>query len=113
MVTTGALIHGNRARFLHYHPAELPLALQLGGHNAQELSLCARMAEDAGFSEVNLNCGCPSDRGRRRVRTEEGNLKGGVSRILNELYNQHNIKRSSVGEVFGMVEALQLPTQPP
>ncbi len=62
MVTTGALIHGNRARFLHYHPAELPLALQLGGHSAQALSLCARMAEDAGFSEVNLNCGCPSDR---------------------------------------------------
>lgn len=62
MVTTGALIHGNRARFLHYHPAELPLALQLGGHDAKALSLCARMAEDTGFSEVNLNCGCPSDR---------------------------------------------------
>lgn len=62
MVTTGALIHGNRGRFLHYHPAELPLALQLGGNSPADLSLCARMAEDAGFSEVNLNCGCPSDR---------------------------------------------------
>jgi tRNA-dihydrouridine synthase A len=62
MVTTGALIHGNRARFLHYHPAELPLALQLGGHDPKHLAQCAQMAEDAGFSEVNLNCGCPSDR---------------------------------------------------
>lgn len=62
MVTTGALIHGDRARFLRYHPAELPLALQLGGHDPEALALCARMAEDAGFSEVNLNCGCPSDR---------------------------------------------------
>jgi tRNA-dihydrouridine synthase A len=62
MVTTGALIHGNRQRFLHYHPAELPLALQLGGHDPIALTQCARMAEDAGFSEVNLNCGCPSDR---------------------------------------------------
>ena len=62
MVTTGALIHGNRGRFLHYHPAELPLALQLGGNSPADLSLCARMAEDAGFSEINLNCGCPSDR---------------------------------------------------
>src|SRR5690606_22255775 len=62
MVTTGALIHGDRARFLHYHPAEHPLALQLGGSNPKELALCARMAEDAGYDEVNLNCGCPSDR---------------------------------------------------
>lgn len=62
MVTTGALIHGERSRFLRYHPEELPLALQLGGHDPSALALCARMAEDAGFSEVNLNCGCPSDR---------------------------------------------------
>jgi tRNA-dihydrouridine synthase A len=62
MVTTGALIFGDRQRFLAYSPAELPLALQLGGHNPQHLAQCARMAEDAGFSEVNLNCGCPSDR---------------------------------------------------
>lgn len=62
MVTTGALIHGHRERFLQYHPAELPLALQLGGNDPKALTLCARMAEDAGFSEINLNCGCPSDR---------------------------------------------------
>src|SRR5690625_2703535 len=62
MITTGAPIHGDQQRFLHYHPAEHPLALQLGGSNPAELALCARMAEDAGYDEVNLNCGCPSER---------------------------------------------------
>lgn len=62
MVTTGALLHGDRHRHLRYHPAELPLAVQLGGSNAAELAACARMAEAEGYSEVNLNVGCPSDR---------------------------------------------------
>jgi tRNA-dihydrouridine synthase A len=62
MVTTGALIHGDRDRWLHYHPQEHPIALQLGGSNSQELALCARFAEDYGYDEVNLNIGCPSDR---------------------------------------------------
>ena len=62
MVTTGALIHGDRKRFLAYNPQEHPLALQLGGSNARDLAECARIAQDWGFDEVNLNCGCPSDR---------------------------------------------------
>ena len=62
MVTTGAVLHGDRARFLGYHPAEQPLALQLGGSDASELAQCARLAEQAGYAEVNLNVGCPSDR---------------------------------------------------
>jgi tRNA-dihydrouridine synthase A len=62
MVTTGALIHGDTGRFLHHHPAEYPLALQLGGSNPSELAHCARLAEEHGFDEVNLNVGCPSDR---------------------------------------------------
>ncbi|WP_151703485.1 tRNA dihydrouridine(20/20a) synthase DusA [Nitrincola alkalilacustris] len=62
MVTTGALIHGNRERFLRYDQAEHPLALQLGGSNPQELAECAQMAQDWGYDEVNLNVGCPSDR---------------------------------------------------
>lgn len=62
MVTTGALIHGNRDRFLNYNADEHPLALQLGGSNPDDLAACARMAEDYGYDEVNLNCGCPSDR---------------------------------------------------
>lgn len=62
MVTTGALLHADPQRFLRFHPAEHPLALQLGGSNPKDLALCSRMAEEWGYDEVNLNCGCPSDR---------------------------------------------------
>ncbi|XKH00505.1 tRNA dihydrouridine(20/20a) synthase DusA [Marinobacter nauticus] len=62
MVTTGALIHGDTERFLRYHEIEHPLALQLGGSDPAELAHCARLAEQFGFDEVNLNVGCPSDR---------------------------------------------------
>ncbi|WP_436792282.1 tRNA dihydrouridine(20/20a) synthase DusA [Amphritea atlantica] len=62
MVTTGALIHGDQQRFLRYSEPEHPLALQLGGSQPEELALCSRMAEDAGYDEINLNVGCPSDR---------------------------------------------------
>ncbi len=62
MVTTGALIHGDTARFMRHDPAEYPLALQLGGSDAGELAQCAKLAEQYGFDEVNLNVGCPSDR---------------------------------------------------
>ncbi|MEM8489588.1 MAG: tRNA dihydrouridine(20/20a) synthase DusA [Pseudomonadota bacterium] len=64
MVTTGALLHGDAGRHLDFDPAELPLALQLGGSDPKELATCTRMAENWGYSEVNLNCGCPSDRVR-------------------------------------------------
>ncbi|MCL4108957.1 UNVERIFIED_CONTAM: hypothetical protein GTU68_008152 [Idotea baltica] len=62
MVTTGALIHGDRERFLHFGAAEHPIALQLGGSNADDLARCAEWAQQWGYDEVNLNCGCPSDR---------------------------------------------------
>jgi tRNA-dihydrouridine synthase A len=62
MVTTGALIHGDHHRFLRFNSNEHPLAFQLGGSNPRELSLCAKMIEDHGYDEVNLNVGCPSDR---------------------------------------------------
>lgn len=62
MVTTGALIHGNRERFLNYNECEHPIALQLGGSHPEELAQCARFAEEYGYDEVNLNVGCPSDR---------------------------------------------------
>ena len=62
MVTTGALLHGDPRRHLEFHAAEHPLALQLGGSEPQALARCARMAEDYGYDEVNLNVGCPSDR---------------------------------------------------
>lgn len=62
MVTTGALIHGDRQRFLAHDVTEYPLALQLGGSDPAALAECAKMGEDAGYSEINLNVGCPSDR---------------------------------------------------
>ena len=62
MVTTGALLHGDRQRFLRFDPIEHPLALQLGGSDPGDLARCARMAEQWGYDEVNLNVGCPSER---------------------------------------------------
>ncbi len=62
MVTTGAILYGDRDRFLRFNPEEQPLALQLGGSDPRALAECARIAEDYGYDEINLNCGCPSDR---------------------------------------------------
>lgn len=62
MVTTGALIHGDRQRFLQFRAEETPIALQLGGSDPRDLARCAAWAQDWGYDEVNLNCGCPSDR---------------------------------------------------
>ncbi|MFA7665447.1 MAG: tRNA dihydrouridine(20/20a) synthase DusA [Burkholderiaceae bacterium] len=65
MITTGALIHGPRERLLAFGQAEHPVAIQLGGCEPGELATCARWAEQAGYDEVNLNCGCPSERVQR------------------------------------------------
>jgi len=65
MVTTGALIHGPRQRLLAFDKAEHPVALQLGGSEPDELARCAEMGEAAGYDEINLNCGCPSERVQR------------------------------------------------
>jgi len=62
MVTTGALIHGDSKRYLKYNQQEHPVALQLGGSDPKAMAICAKMAEDAGYDEVNINVGCPSDR---------------------------------------------------
>jgi len=62
MLTTGALLHGNRERFLQFNSAEHPVALQLGGSDPHELALCAKMGAEHGYDEINLNVGCPSDR---------------------------------------------------
>jgi tRNA-dihydrouridine synthase A len=62
MITVAAILHGDRSKLLGFSPEERPLALQLGGDNPQELARCARIAEEWGYTEVNLNVGCPSDR---------------------------------------------------
>lgn len=65
MVTTGALIHGDRPRHLDFNVEEHPVALQLGGSEPADLATCAKLGEDWGYDEINLNCGCPSERVQR------------------------------------------------
>ena len=62
MIPAAAILRGDRARFLAYSAEEHPLALQLGGSEPEELAAAARAGEDAGYDEINLNCGCPSER---------------------------------------------------
>ena len=65
MVTTGALLHGDVPRHLRFDETEHPVALQLGGSEPEDLARCAKLAEQWGYDEVNLNCGCPSERVQR------------------------------------------------
>ncbi len=62
MVTADAVIHGDRERLTGFHPAEQPVALQLGGSEPAKLGQAARIGAERGYPEINLNCGCPSDR---------------------------------------------------
>ncbi|MFC5397971.1 tRNA dihydrouridine(20/20a) synthase DusA [Undibacterium jejuense] len=62
MVTTGSLLHGDVQRHLEFNPGEHPVALQLGGSEPADLAQCAKMGEEWGYDEINLNCGCPSER---------------------------------------------------
>ena len=65
MVTTGAIIHGDKARHLDFSEEEHPVALQLGGSEPEDLAISARYGEQWGYDEINLNCGCPSERVQR------------------------------------------------
>ncbi len=65
MVTTGALLHGDSERHLRFNQEEHPVALQLGGSDPQDMAECARLAEQYGYDEVNINVGCPSERVQR------------------------------------------------
>jgi tRNA-dihydrouridine synthase A len=62
MITSAAVVRGDRARLLAFDPEEHPVALQLGGSEPRELAAAARAGEEAGYDEINLNCGCPSER---------------------------------------------------
>ncbi len=62
MISTGAILFGDRERFLAFDSAEHPVALQLGGGDPAALAECARIGTDYGYDEINLNVGCPSDR---------------------------------------------------
>jgi tRNA-dihydrouridine synthase A len=65
MITTGALLHGDVPRHLQFNAEEHPLALQLGGSEPADLAACAKLAQSWGYDEINLNCGCPSERVQR------------------------------------------------
>lgn len=93
MKTTGALIHGDKNRFLHFSEQEQPVALQLGGSNPDDLARCAKMGEHYGYNEINLNCGCPSDRVQ----------KGKIGAILME---EPNLVAECVA---AMIEAVDIP----
>ncbi len=87
MVTTGALMHGDVPRHLDFNVEEHPVALQLGGSEAADLAHCAKLAEQWGFDEVNLNCGCPSERVQRGafgacLMNEPGLVADGVKAML-------------------------------
>lgn len=87
MVTTGALIHGDVARHLDFHGEEHPVALQLGGSEPADLAHCAKLAEQWGYDEVNLNCGCPSERVQRGafgacLMNEPGLVADGVKAMV-------------------------------
>ncbi|MGF1604461.1 MAG: tRNA dihydrouridine(20/20a) synthase DusA, partial [Thermosynechococcaceae cyanobacterium] len=62
MVTSAAILHGDRNHLLGFSPEEKPLSLQVGGDQPQDLAQCARIAEEMGYDEINLNVGCPSSR---------------------------------------------------
>jgi len=62
MVSTGAILHNKPEKFLEYNEVEHPVALQLGGSSPKDLAECAKIGEDFGYDEINLNCGCPSER---------------------------------------------------
>tara|TARA_R110002095_G_scaffold212492_2_gene201768 strand:- start:1484 stop:2464 length:981 start_codon:yes stop_codon:yes gene_type:complete len=93
MKTTGALLHGDKNRFLQFSEQEQPVALQLGGSDPKDLATSAKMGEHYGYNEINLNCGCPSDRVQ----------KGKIGAILME---EPNLVADSVG---AMIERVDIP----
>ena len=92
MVATKSAIHGDRKKILSYSPEEKPLALQVGGSNKRELSEVAKIAEDMGYDEININLGCPSKKVQKNkfgaCLMKEPNL---VSECINEMVNSCKI----------------------
>ena len=93
MITTGAILHNKPEKFLEYNEEEHPVALQLGGNSPKDLAECAKIGEDFGYDEINLNCGCPSE------RVQSGSSGACLMR-----------KPNSVAEcVFAMQNAVKIP----
>jgi tRNA-dihydrouridine synthase A len=92
MVTTGALLHGDLPRHLDFNPEEHPLALQVGGSEPADLAQAARLARQWGYDEININCGCPSERVQRGafgacLMAEPHTVRDGVAAMRDVLGN--------------------------
>ncbi len=111
MVTTGALIHGDVARHLQFNTEEHPVALQLGGSEPHDLAACAKLGAQWGYDEVNLNCGCPSERVQRGAfgacLMAEPNLVADCVQAMVDVVNVPVTVKHRIGidksEVYGMV----------
>ncbi len=111
MVTTGALIHGDVARHLQFNTEEHPVALQLGGSEPHDLAACAKLGAQWGYDEVNLNCGCPSERVQRGAfgacLMAEPNLVADCVKAMVDVVNVPVTVKHRIGidksEVYGMV----------
>ena len=88
MVTTGALLHGDVPRHLRYNAEEHPLALQLGGSEPADLAHCAKLGEQWGYDEINLDCGCPSG----RVQRHDHPARAGLEAIMDQKLFHQRIK---------------------
>jgi tRNA-dihydrouridine synthase A len=111
MVTTGALIHGDVPRHLRYNAEEHPVALQLGGSEPADLAHCARLGAQWGYDEINLNCGCPSERVQRGafgacLMAEPGLVADGVKAMMDAVTIPVTVKHRigiDRGEDYGFV----------
>ena len=106
MVTTGALLHGDQGRHLDFSDIEHPVALQLGGSEPDDLAACARLALKWGYDEVNLNCGCPSERVQRGafgacLMNEPRTVADGVKAMMDAV-GGHNVMPVTVKHRIGI-----------
>ncbi len=112
MVTTGAILHGDRDRFLAFDASEHPVALQLGGSEPDDLAACARAGEARGYDEINLNLGCPSDRVQRGrfgacLMTEPELVAEGVAAMIEAVAIPVTVKTRIGVDAQDSYEALQ------
>ena len=110
MVATKSAIHGDRKKILSYSPEEKPLALQVGGSNKEELAEVAKIAEDMGYDEININLGCPSKKVQKNMfgacLMKEPDL---VAECINAMVKSCNIPVTAKTRIgFDDVESLSL-----
>ena len=107
MIATKSAIHGDRKKILAFSPEEKPLALQVGGSDKKELSEVAKIAEDMGYDEININLGCPSKKVQKNMfgasLMKEPNL---VFECINEMVNSCSIPVTAKQELVLMIQKI-------